>query len=166
MTKFVVGCDPDSSRHGVAIFENEKLIELHSLNTPKLTMLLKNLKQFGEIIVSIEDNDSVSAVYEGRFKNTDSQAVKAKKSQHVGMVKQAQREVERWCEELGIAVVKQKPSSAWKDTNDKQFKLVTGWKGRSNEDTRSASYMGFLGLNKPVSFKAKSNVRLVNQVMR
>ena len=165
MTKFVVGCDPDSSKHGVAIFENGNLIELHSLNTPKLSMLLKNLKQFGDVVVSIEDNDSVSAVYEGRFKNTDSQAVKAKKSQHVGMVKQAQREVERWCEELGITVIKQKPSSAWKDTNDKQFKLVTGWQGRSNEDTRSAAYMGFLGLLKPIPFRGK-NHRLVNQVMR
>lgn len=165
MTKFVAGIDPDSSKHGVAIFEDGNLIELHSLNTPKLSMLLKNLKQFGDVVVSIEDNDAISAVYRGRFKSNDSEAVKAKKAQHVGMVKQAQREVESWCEDLGIAVIKQKPSSAWKDTNDKQFKLVTGWQGRSNEDQRSAAYMGFLGLNKSVPFRAK-NHRLVNQVMR
>ncbi len=165
MTKFVLGCDPDSSKHGVAIFENEKLIELHSLNTPKLSMLLANLKCFGEVIVSIEDNDSISAVYSGRFKSKDSEAVKAKKAQHVGMVKQAQREVERWCELLEIKVIKQKPSSMWKDTHDKQFKLVTKWEGRSNEDTRSAAYMGYLGLNKPVPFRAKHH-SLVDKVMR
>ncbi len=165
MTKFVLGIDPDSKAHGVAVYENGNLIELHTLSTPRLSMLLENMKQFGDVVVSIEDNDSISAVYSGRFKSKDSEAVKAKKAQHVGMVKQAQREVERWCELLDIKVIKQKPSSAWKDTHDKQFKLVTKWEGRSNEDTRSAAYMGYLGLNKPVPFRAKHH-SLVDKVMR
>ncbi|GHX89528.1 hypothetical protein VCSRO111_0601 [Vibrio cholerae] len=168
MTKFVIGVDPDSKAHGVAVYENGKLIELHSLNTPRLSMLLQNLKQFGSLIVSIEDNESISAMYTGRFKNKDSEAVKSKKAQHVGMVKQAQREVEYWCEILGIQVVKQKPSKQWKDANDKQFKLATKWQGRSNEDSRSAAYMGFLAINgiKVPKLNLSESDKLINQVMR
>lgn len=144
MHKFVIGIDPDSKLHGVAIYEDGKLTELHSLQLIELYTLIKNLKQFGKVIVSIEDNNAISAIYAGRFGNKDSQAVKSKKAQHVGMCKQAQIEVERVCESLGVEIVRQKPSKQWKDTNNRQFELVTGWKKRSNEDTRSAAYFGWL----------------------
>lgn len=146
MNKFTIGVDPDSKAHGVAIYENGKLIELHSLPLIQFYLLAQNLKQFGEVVVSIEDNNAISAVYSGRYKSKDSEAVKSKKAQHVGMCKQAQIEVERACEELGIKLVRQRPSRAWKESRCKQFARVTGWKGRSNPDTRSASFMGFQAL--------------------
>ena len=35
----------------------------------------------------------------------------------------------------------------WKDKHGKiEFESVTGWTGRSNEDTRSAAYFGMLGV--------------------
>lgn len=144
MTTFVIGCDPDSKLHGIAIYEDGKLIDLKNLSLIEIYRLLKNLKQFGSVIMSIEDNNAVSAIYAGRFNTKDSQAVKSKKAQHVGMCKQAQIEVERVCENLGVEVVRQKPSKQWKDTNNRQFELVTGWKKRSNEDNRSAAYFGWL----------------------
>lgn len=146
MIKFVVGIDPDSKENGVAIYENGKLIELHNLTLIRLYLLLKNLNQFGSVVVSIEDNNAVSAIYAGRYTSKDNEATKAKKAQHVGMCKQAQIEVERACEELGIEVVRQRPSKSWKEADSRQFHLATGWKGRSNADNRSAAYMGFLGV--------------------
>lgn len=160
MKKFVIGIDPDSKAHGVAIFESDQLTELHNLPLMGVYRLLKNLKQFGSVIVSIEDNNAVSAIYAGRFNTKDSQAVKSKKAQHVGMCKQAQIEVERACEVLGIQVIRQKPSKQWKDAKNRQFELVTGWKKRSNEDTRSAAYFGWLLTQK------SDKSRLVNSVMR
>lgn len=145
MHKFVIGIDPDSKLHGVAIYEDGKLTEMANIELIVLYTLIKNLNKFGKVVISIEDNNAISAIYAGRFNNKDSQAVKSKKAQHVGMCKQAQIEVERACESLGVEIVRQKPSKQWKDQDGKkQFEAVTGWKGRSNEDTRSASYFGWL----------------------
>jgi hypothetical protein len=71
--------------------------------------------------------------------------IKLKMAQSIGMCKQSQIELERLFESKGVKVVKHKISKMWK--KDKaQFEKVTGWTGRSNEDTRSAAYFGFLGL--------------------
>lgn len=158
MHKFVIGIDPDSKAHGVAIFESGQLTELHNLPLMGVYRLLKNLKRFGSVTMSIEDNNAVSAIYAGRFNTKDSQAVKSKKAQHVGMCKQAQIEVERACEDLGIQVIRQKPSKQWKDTNNRQFELVTGWNKRSNEDNRSAAYFGWLLAQKSEKSRLISSV--------
>jgi len=44
-------------------------------------------------------------------------------------------------------MVRHRVSKMWKK-DKKQFELVTKWTGRSNEDTRSAAYFGWLGCNK------------------
>ena len=76
-----------------------------------------------------------------------SQAVKFKVSEKVGKCKQVQIEIERLAEHFGIKVVRHKVSSSWKtgEAQTNQFKLNTKWKGRSNEDSRSAAWFGFLG---------------------
>ena len=66
-----------------------------------------------------------------------------------GLGKCAQSEIElrRVLEVMGFKYVMHKRNSVWKKSkNKKQFELVTGWTGRSNEDTRSAAYFGWLGL--------------------
>ena len=73
--------------------------------------------------------------------------VKLKMAQHIGMCKQAQIELERIAEHMEIKVVKHKISKMWKK-DKKQFERVTGWTGQSNEDTRSASWMGYQGLKR------------------
>jgi hypothetical protein len=63
----------------------------------------------------------------------------------VGRCQQAQLELMRDLEYYGIVYMLQKPASNWKKgAQVEQFKKVTGWDKRSNEDTRSAAYMGFL----------------------
>lgn len=68
-----------------------------------------------------------------------------KMAEGVGKCKQAQIETMRICDELGIRVVTQKPSKRWKSQQEKKlFERATGWSSRSNEETRSAAFMGFL----------------------
>ena len=147
MSNFIVGVDPDTDKHGVALYADGQLVEMSNLNLMQLRDYLETLKLRGSVAVSIEDIVSVSAIYNGRFKQGDTQAVKSMKAQNVGMCKHSQVEVERMCEYLEIKVIKQRPSSVWKDAKNKQFKLVTGWSKRSNDDQRSAAYMGFQAFN-------------------
>lgn len=147
MPKIIIGIDPDSKKNGVAVYVDGELKELSSLPLFSLYLLLKHLKKTSDdITVHIEDLIAVSAAFNARDRKANIH-VKLKMAQSVGMCKQAQYEIENACLLLGIDVVKHKISKCWK--KDKaQFELVTGWKGRSNEDTRSAAYFGWLGVKK------------------
>jgi len=146
MSKIIIGIDPDSKAHGVAVYNDGELVALESND---LMTLLKGISVIENnpaniIEVHIEDVNGVSAAF-GARDGKGNIHVKLKIAQHIGMCKQAQIELERW---LGykkdIKVVKHKISKVWK--KDKaQFEKVTGWTGRSNEDTRSAAYFGWLG---------------------
>tara|TARA_R110002012_G_scaffold270864_2_gene455979 strand:+ start:291 stop:728 length:438 start_codon:yes stop_codon:yes gene_type:complete len=145
MTKYVIGCDPGSTKgHGVSVYKDKTLIELHMMKLMELYGLLLALKEDGGVIVHIEDVYSQRGVWHDE---NGSKKSFGKTSQNVGLCKWAQIEVERMCEHIGVEVVRHKVSKCWKDKNGKvQFEKVTGWAGRSNEDTRSAAYFGFLGL--------------------
>ena len=153
----IIGIDPDSSKHGVAEYHNGVLVRLTSLDLMSIYINLENTlinieARGGEekLEVHIEDVCANNAIFIKRqaFKSKKEYegALKAR-ARKVGMVQQSQIELERVCEFLGVKVVKHKISSNWKDTKHgkKQFEMVTGWNNRSNEDTRSAAYFGFLG---------------------
>ena len=150
MSEIIIGCDPDSKAHGIAIYEDGVLIHLKSMPILELMELMQEYVYNDDVdsIVAHIENVKVNSSSGFHYKKKDSQAVKAKKSENVGMCKQAQSEVERLFDYFGIEVVHHKISGAWKkgDMQKNQFKLATKWKGRSNEDTRSAAYFGYLGL--------------------
>jgi len=144
MSKIIIGVDPDSKAHGVAVYIDGKL---EALSSNELFDLYECIEQdyqcLGDIEIHIEDVCAVSAAFNARDKKTNIN-VKLKMAQHIGMCKQSQKEVERMADVIGVKVVKHKISKMWK--KDKaQFEKVTGWTGRSNEDTRSAAYFGWLG---------------------
>ena len=142
MTKVIIGIDPDSSKHGVAVYENDKLSHLKSMPLTELMGVFRKYEHLNPI-VHIE-NVCANSSSSFHHNKKESAAVKAKKSENVGMCKQAQKEVERMAEYYGIRVVHHRISSSWK--KDKAiFQKVTGWKLQSNEDTRSAAFFGFLG---------------------
>lgn len=64
------------------------------------------------------------------------------------MCKQAQSEVERVAKHFGIKVVHHPVSKMWKDskTGKQQLEKVFGYTGQSNEDTRSAAWFAYKGL--------------------
>lgn len=147
MCDYIVGIDPDSKKHGVAVYEDGRLLNLKSLNLMELQDNLKCLNSLmdfdGSIEVHIENVDA----NKGNWHNTKSgKSSFGRSSSDMGKCRQAYIEVVRMCEYLGINVVNHKISKQWKtQQGKKQFELITGWKGRSNEDTRSAAYFGHLG---------------------
>ena len=150
MTKITFGIDPDSKKHGVSIYKDGKLVDLIMNDTIELMCTIKMWQESidfnSKIILHIEDVNGVSAAFMARDKKTNIN-VKLKMAQQIGQCKQAQIEVERLCDFLGVEVVKHKISKMWKNQDGKKvFERVTGWTGRSNEDSRSAAYFGWLGV--------------------
>jgi len=138
-----IGCDPDSDKHGVAVYNDATITALHSLNLMELHSFIEGLELVpGEIIFSIENVLANNFVY-GRNRR-QSKAVEAQILRSVGRCQQAQLELQRLLEWHVIPYVLHKPQKGnWAD-NKAQFEKVTGWKGRSNPDTRSAAYFGYM----------------------
>ena len=88
-------------------------------------------------------NNAVFMKPKKSYSGKDLAEVKAR-SRTLGMVQQSQKELERFINHYGIKIVHHKISKIWKKDKG-QFEKVTGWVGRSNEDTRSAAYFGWLG---------------------
>lgn len=145
MNRYTVGIDPDSDKHGIAVYLNGQIAQLYSLQLLELQVLLGNLKQAGEVTAHIEDTTANNS----RFKKSGVVNEKAATAvnRSIGKVQQAQIEVERLLSSLNISFTRHRISSAWKDQAGKKvFEAATGWRGNSNEDTRSAAFIGFTGL--------------------
>ena len=151
MSKIVIGIDPDSTAHGVAIYYGGKLDILNSMtlmeifNFIDLDLITTSIDNEWDIEVHMEDVCANNAAFQK--KGVKNKMASTAINRSIGKCQQAQVELERLFDYFDIKVVKHKISKLWK--KDKaQFEKITGWKGRSNEDTRSAAYFGYLGLNK------------------
>lgn len=153
---FTIGIDPDSGKHGVALYENETLVSLNNFTLLEFRDFLIGFfgDDFSSLEIHIEDNASVDAAYtaeKARLPPSLSPKKQLKTrlnmAQKIGMCKQSQIELERMFEELKITVVKRKQSKRWKATGAEKeaFERITGWKGRSNEDSRSSAFFGYTG---------------------
>ena len=144
MSKVVIGIDPDSKAHGVAVYLDNELIELKCLMLPEFIGLLEGYnKDFDDIEIHIEDVCANSAAFQKSGIKNAKAATAINRS--IGKCQQSQIELERFLTYYDVKVVKHKISKTWK--KDKaQFELVTGWGGRSNEDTRSAAWFGYYGV--------------------
>lgn len=140
---WVIGVDPDSVKHGVAIYHHKKLVELLNLELMGLMEKALEIKATGEtVIASVENVSENPSIWHNQDGNKRSFG---KTSYNVGKCAQAQCEVSRMFKHIGIEQKLKKVSKKWKSQNERAiFEKVTGWSGRSNEDTRSAAYFGFL----------------------
>ena len=139
----IIGIDPDSRAHGVAVYYDGKLKDLFSLNIVEFISFIDSFSLTSkEIEIHVENVCGMSAVF--RQRQGGSGGVNMKMANSVGRCQQAQIELERVIKCRGIKIVNHKISKMWKKDRA-QFEKVTGWKGRSNEDTRSAAYFGYLG---------------------
>ena len=142
MSKIIIGIDPDSKAHGVAVYVDGKLDRLECSDLIGIVGFMESPIAVDSIEFHIEDVCAMNAVF--RQKQGGNQAINMKLANNVGKCQQAQVELERFIEKYGFKIVKHKISKMWK--KDKaQFEKVTGWTGRSNEDARSAAYFGWLG---------------------
>lgn len=145
----VIGIDPDAKASGVAVYRNGNLLDLRNCTTVDLVKIIK-LNPPGGILVSIEDVMANQFVYRRNLHGI--RAVQDKVALHIGRCQQVQIEIMQWLDALGVRYVLHKPQRGNWAKDKARFEKLTGWKGRSNEDTRSAAYFGFLEAN-------KSNVR-------
>jgi hypothetical protein len=135
----VIGVDPDSNKHGIAIYKDGKLIELNEWGIVELIESAHMLRE--EVLFSIEDVASQSFVY---ARNVNSKAVQSNIAMKVGRCQQAQIEFQRMLDHLGFKYVLHKPQKGNWAKKKAIFERTTGWTKRSNEDTRSAAYFGFI----------------------
>ena len=144
MSKIIIGIDPDSKAHGVAIYIDGRLCRLECLTLYWIMNALDFYDDIDNVIeIHIEDVCANNAIFRG------GNGVKVQQSiaRRLGMVQQSQTELERFIHHRGIKLVKHKISKMWKKEKA-QFEKVTGWTTQSNEDTRSAAYFGYLGLKR------------------
>ncbi len=97
-----------------------------------------------DVLFSIEDVCANNFVYARNSKGNKS--VTSKIAMGIGRCQQAQTELMRWLDYYNIEYVLHKPQKGNWAKNKAQFEKVTGWKGKSNVDTRSAAYFGWLAL--------------------
>jgi hypothetical protein len=142
--KVIMGIDPDSNKHGIAIYRDGVLTELLNMNTIQLYKHITTMMKKDDIVIHMENPKATKGVFRQRTGNGVGQDLMI--AQKIGMVKQAQTSIEQMADELGIKFAHHRNSKCWKKGNDKVlFERITKWTGRSNEETRSAAYFGWLG---------------------
>lgn len=141
LTKHIIGIDPDSKAHGVALYTNRALVHLECMTLMQIFDMLQTLT--GGVVVHMENVKANNARFGKSFVANARAAGNVHRS--IGMVQQAQTELERLLEYMGVEYVHHKISKQWKDAKigKKLFEQTTGWKGRSNEDTRSAAFFAY-----------------------
>lgn len=139
----VVGIDPDSSAHGVAVYADGELSALSSMTLMQIhDALVQGVTQ--GVLFSIENVLAQSFVYARN--NQQSKAAQAKVGVGIGRCQQAQQELMRMLDHYGTPYVLHKPSGMNWAKDRARFERTTGWSGRSNEDQRSAAYWGWLAV--------------------
>lgn len=143
----VIGCDPDSEAHGIAIYRDGKLEQLEKWNISALITYLSGQDDLSEVLFSIENVMKNQFVYKRNQKK--SKAAESKVAMSVGRCQQSQVELQRVLVHFGVKYELHSPQRGnWSDTKLKpHFEKVTGWKGRSNSDCRSAAFFGYLALS-------------------
>jgi hypothetical protein len=143
----VIGVDPDSEAHGIAIYREGKLEQLEKWNISALITFLSGQDDLSKILFSIENVMKNQFVY-ARNRH-GSKSAQSKIAMHIGRCQQSQVEFQRVLSHFGVRFVLHPPQkNNWADTKLKpHFEKVTGWKGRSNSDCRSAAFFGYLALS-------------------
>ena len=144
-----MGCDPDSHKSGMSFYIGGKLLRLECMTLVSIFFEFESIsKQWADdgAELHIENLNGISS-NAFNVNRKDTLPVKLKKAQNVGQCKQVQTEIERIAEYFGIKVVHHGVSKMWKDSaTGKAVLKDLGWHGQSNEDSRSAAYMGYLGV--------------------
>lgn len=134
----VIGIDPDSKKYGVAIYNDGKLDSLLSIDVVEIAKLIKST----EALYVIEN------VLANKFMYARNDKAKKQVSTHVaqavGMCKQSQYIVMKFLDYYDRDYLLEKPTKSNWAKHKHIFEKATGWSKRSNEDTRSAAFFGYL----------------------
>ena len=148
MNKLIIACDPDVDGKGFALYKDGQLENLLAMPIILFYEFCKKINADGNSSLTELHIEDLCANKSSAFSHcrVDPPAVRYKKSESVGRCKQAQLEVEKIAEHFDIKIVRHRVSKKWKDVaGRKELERLTGWTGRSNPDTRSAAWFGYLG---------------------
>jgi len=145
--KITVGIDPDADKHGVAIYSNGKLINICQWSLVEIMQYLDHIDGATKSTTFSIENVMANQFVYARNRQS-SKSAESKIAMLIGRCQQAQVELQRWLDFYEIPYVLHNPQKGnWAD-NKAQFEVVTGWKERSNADTRAAAFFGYLVASK------------------
>lgn len=142
MKPYIIGIDPDTVKSGFAIYSTEEnaLVELRAV---KFFDLFEYLKQIKDMIFLCR----IEAGWLNKKSNFhtrygQSKAAGERISKNVGSNAETGRKIAEMCEYLGVEYELVKPIGT-KDIDHFIFKKITGWRGKTNQDTRDAGMLCF-----------------------
>lgn len=128
----IIGIDPDTFKNGIAIVDKKEIILKNLLFFDLFAFLEKNKPQIKEVIVEAGWlNLKSNFHYFGSISGINS-----KIGLKVGANHEVGRKILEMLEFLNINYRIEKPKS--KKLNSKEFRKLTGYKGRTNQDVRDA----------------------------
>lgn len=147
MSNYVIGIDPDSEKYGMALYKDGKLTSLLSRNVPGAWLYIDELakrQSEGHLVTAVVENvKGKSCVFRQRS-DGKSRAAFGVVAQRLGMCKQSQTVIVDILRHHEIKTILMPPQKGNFADNRSLFEKATGWKGRSNKDTRSAAFFGYL----------------------
>jgi Holliday junction resolvasome RuvABC endonuclease subunit len=147
----VVGIDPDSNKHGLAIVQDGKIVTLESLNTDELVSRLTIEASLNKLCIKLEDVLRNKAVYPRPGLSKQSML---RIAQNVGACKQNAQYLAQRLEQAGFKLNMVNPlpkALSGKSLSHKSFCMATGWqpaKGKrntTNADQRDAAMIALHG---------------------
>lgn len=141
----IIGIDPDMRKCGVCAYHGGEIELLMSEDVSQILHSIPNCVKGGEIF-AIENVNAIKTIYGKNRKG--GQAVQSRIAQNVGMVKAAATIIQDYIEHHGGKVILVPPGIG-KQTkkNAKLFAELTGYTGRTNEDTRDAYWIAKYAYN-------------------
>lgn len=149
----IIGIDPDLIASGVAVVtERNAVVELQRVKFSRLVdfMHLQAAKVEGRIIIKMEDPNTIKPTFPRILPTAmNRQAVNNRISQNVGQVKAVATLILEVLTDAGFNVVACRPLVGGHKARCKKdadyFNKLTGWEGRSNEDSRDAAMIALFG---------------------
>jgi hypothetical protein len=131
-----VGIDPDIEKSGFAIMEGGKLEAMNSLPFFELCEELREIfTDCRDLMVTIEAG---WLIQKSNWHPAQGRGVRDRISKNVGENHAAGKLIARWCEAQKIPYEVIPPRGKVKSA---QFKRLTGWKSRTNQDQRDAAML-------------------------
>lgn len=142
-----IGIDPDMRKPGVAIIQDGVYTSIQSITNVELFALIEKHRGLASVMWHVEDVNAVSPTYyRARHGAVSKQAVQDNISQKVGMVKALGTVIIDVLEyyACNYELVKPLRGSFKKAKHEAElFKKLTGWEGRTNQDSRDAAMLIF-----------------------
>lgn len=146
--RLVVGIDPDLVKSGVALVREGEILSLQALSFPQLLKFAADVDlAVPKPLFVVEDVEIDKTTYRRAKTNARTHAAIAQK---VGQVKGVARVLVECLNDMGADVLQVKPLQGPAKRQAKgdadYFNRITGWEGRSNQDTRDAALLALFGV--------------------